>query len=225
VTTRLAKFVLRAKVTIEEASTRWSVHGSFGIAPPEWPQERDAQLASGGVLVACLGSDPGRWLQLAPAEPAAPAAPHTTRAPEVAGAPAAWTMREIAAGEPQVFGTTSESFVAQMLNLDIVGAVAFDKGCYTGQEIIARTHYRGRAKRRMQRFRASSPLALPGGTRGRLADGRAFIVVQSARDNAATEFLAVAPVALRAGDEAESAADAAGAPALEAAQLPLPYSF
>ena len=56
------------------------------------------------------------------------------------------------AGLPQVYAATSETFVAQMLNLDLLGAIAFDKGCYTGQEVIARAHYRGRVKRRMQRW-------------------------------------------------------------------------
>ncbi len=55
---------------------------------------------------------------------------------------------DIAAGLPQVYAATSEKFVAQMLNLDCIGAVSFDKGCYTGQEVIARAHYRGRVKRR-----------------------------------------------------------------------------
>ena len=49
---------------------------------------------------------------------------------------------------------TSETFVAQMLNLDLLGGIAFDKGCYTGQEVIARAHYRGRVKRRLQRWHA-----------------------------------------------------------------------
>ena len=69
------------------------------------------------------------------------------------------TLSAIAAGEPQVFAATSEAFVAQMLNLDLLGAIAFDKGCYTGQEVIARAHYRGRVKRRMQRF-VTGPRAL-----------------------------------------------------------------
>ncbi len=60
--------------------------------------------------------------------------------------------KDIAAGMPQVYGATSGLFVAQMLNLDCVEAISFTKGCYTGQEIIARAHYRGRIKRRMQRF-------------------------------------------------------------------------
>src|SRR6185312_17370732 len=69
-----------------------------------------------------------------------------------------WRQLDIISGLPQVYGATSEEFVAQMLNLDLVGAIAFDKGCYTGQEVIARAHYRGRVKRRLQRFRSHRPL-------------------------------------------------------------------
>ena len=65
--------------------------------------------------------------------------------------------RDRRAGEPQVYAATSEEFVAQMLNLDVLGAIAFDKGCYTGQEVIARAHYRGRVKRRLQRFCHRAP--------------------------------------------------------------------
>ena len=63
-----------------------------------------------------------------------------------------------------MYAATSEIFVAQMLNLDLLGAIAFDKGCYTGQEVIARAHYRGKVKRRMQRWLNTSGIALkPGG--------------------------------------------------------------
>ena len=69
---------------------------------------------------------------------------------------ASWERADIAAGLPQVYTATSEAFVAQMLNLDLLGAIAFDKGCYTGQEVIARAHYRGRVKRRLQRWHATA---------------------------------------------------------------------
>ena len=54
-----------------------------------------------------------------------------------------WRLAGIRAGLPQVYPETYETFVAQMLNLDVLGGVHFEKGCYTGQEIIARAHFRG----------------------------------------------------------------------------------
>ena len=128
---------------------------------------------------------------------------------------------DIEQGVPQVYAATSEAFVAQMLNLDVVGGIAFDKGCYTGQEVIARAHYRGRVKRRMQRFRSTSPVALAPGDAGTLRDGRTFRVVDAVQlPDGRSEFLAVAPMV--AGDPVEG--DAGGAP-LDAEPLPLPYSL
>lgn len=61
---------------------------------------------------------------------------------------AAWELLEIRAGIPDVTPATLEAFVPQMLNLDLLGGINFKKGCYTGQEIVARTHYLGKVKRR-----------------------------------------------------------------------------
>ena len=137
-----------------------------------------------------------------------------------------WRLGSIAAGLPQVYPATSESFVAQMLNLDLTGGISFEKGCYTGQEVIARAHYRGRVKRRMQRFLTDSPAALAPGDSGLLADGRAFKVVEAAQHaDGRCEFLAVAPLA---GTPAEPDADTTPAPAqtpLAAQTLPLPYAL
>jgi folate-binding protein YgfZ len=110
-----------------------------------------------------------------------------------------------------VYAATSEEFVAQMLNLDTLNAIAFDKGCYTGQEVIARAHYRGRVKRRMQRFVSRETCQLSPGDSGQLADGRTFKVVQAAQlADGRCDFLAVAPM-VGAGSEAASAAGASAA--------------
>jgi hypothetical protein len=61
-----------------------------------------------------------------------------------------WELREIQAGIPEVYAKTQEEFVPQMLNLDLLNGINFKKGCYTGQEIVARTHYLGTVKRRTQ---------------------------------------------------------------------------
>jgi folate-binding protein YgfZ len=127
--------------------------------------------------------------------------------------------QDIAAGVPLVGSATSGTFVAQMLNLDCIGAISFDKGCYTGQEIIARAHYRGRMKRRMQRFLSSGPAALAPGEAVTLEDGRsAQVVAATDRADGRTEFLAVASL--------EAPAEAGGAAArLAVSQLPLPYAL
>ncbi len=65
-----------------------------------------------------------------------------------AGAPC-WDWLNIRAGIPTILPQTQEQFVAQMVNLDLIGGVSFGKGCYPGQEIVARTQYLGKLKRRM----------------------------------------------------------------------------
>jgi len=72
-----------------------------------------------------------------------------------------WTAADIAEGLPQVGASTSGQFVPQMLNLDLLDAISFRKGCYTGQEIVARTQHLGRIKRRMFRYRLESRTAPP----------------------------------------------------------------
>jgi folate-binding protein YgfZ len=73
-----------------------------------------------------------------------------------------WHVSSVRAGLPQVFPETHEAFVAQMLNIDLLGGIAFEKGCYTGQEIIARAHFRGTVKRRMFLFHSAGSAPVPG---------------------------------------------------------------
>ncbi len=130
-----------------------------------------------------------------------------------------------------MYAATTEAFIAQMLNLDVLGAIAFDKGCYTGQEVIARAHYRGRVKRRMQRFRSASALRLSPGATGQLRDGRRYRVVEAVQlADGRCEFLAVTPMG--GGQDEPGDVAAAGAPRdtesatpLDAEQLALPYSL
>ena len=243
---RLGKFILRSKVKLADESAQWSISGLIGQA--NW----DDGMVNGvtrrdGALAVRIAGQPARWLLVSPASrPPAEAAERATAVERATALePAAalarggvlWERLAIAAGEPEVYAATSEAFVAQMLNLDAVGAIAFDKGCYTGQEIIARAHYRGRVKRRMQRFLTDAPAHLTPGDNGTLSDGRAFKVVRAVRhDDGCCEFLAVvgSAAAHGAGDEGAASGRAAGpesAPALErspvlsATSLELPYSL
>lgn len=80
---------------------------------------------------------------------------------EVLSEPSAVNMSEqIEAGLPWIGLQQTEQFTPHMLNLDLLDAISFDKGCYTGQEIVARTHYKGTSKRRMLRFESESPVSV-----------------------------------------------------------------
>jgi folate-binding protein YgfZ len=194
---KLRKYILRSKVRIEDPSNTLRV---LGCANGPAPNEGISQLRWGD-----------RRLLLAP-----------TDFPIDAGQSRAdWERLDIAEGLPQVYTATSEAFVAQMLNLDLLGAIAFDKGCYTGQEVIARAHYRGRVKRRLQRWFAAEGAAPVAGATVRSADGRSLTVVRSAAGAAGGwDLLAV-------GTFATGGEDAPGAePGLTVAgPLALPYSL
>lgn len=211
---RLAKFVLRARVKITDQSTAWRL---FGVIGPESAAEALAVLGSATATAhARVGKAPARWLIVLPAESPVSAVTNDVDRNK-------WHRLDIESGQPQVFAATSEAFVAQMLNLDALDAISFEKGCYTGQEVIARAHYRGRVKRRLQRFVTAAPQVLAIGSSGKLADGRAFTVVDAVQLNdGRCEFLAVAPLVQSAPAET----DESGAGQLVDAQpLSLPYSL
>jgi folate-binding protein YgfZ len=107
-------------------------------------------------------------------------------------------LQEVRAGLPQVFEANVEAFVPQMLNLDRVNGLSFRKGCYPGQEIVARTRYLGKLKRRMYRGIIDSQTPPSPGTEVvSKADGaKVGNVVLSAPDPVlGSEFLAVLQIA------------------------------
>lgn len=213
---RLSRYVLRAKLTLAEESQLWRVAGVR-------TSEATLPVPAAG-LAASVDATARRWLLVMPHSAADP-----VRMPAGVSVLSSedWRLADIASGLPQVHVATSETFVAQMLNLDCVGAISFRKGCYTGQEVIARAHYRGRVKRRMQRFRVRTQATLVPGTAGRFADGRSFVVVDAVRTgDAEAELLAVAPYAGTSEPGEGTATDAAGPlTKLDAEQLPLPYAL
>ena len=201
---RLAKFILRAKVKIDDVSENLRVDGIVANA-----DALPATLDEAGLVR--IAAQPSRWLRITAAHVEVRADATRQR----------WRGFDIAAGQPQVYAATSEQFVAQMLNLDALGAIAFDKGCYTGQEVIARAHYRGRVKRRMQRFVTHAQLELLPGTTGHFSDGRTFRIVDALRrSDGSCEFLAVTARSAREEPQAEPAAAV-----IEASALPLPYAL
>jgi folate-binding protein YgfZ len=200
---RLRKYVLRAKVRIEIPGPKLRVCGFLTDGPPPgiagiaWAERTLLLVHEGHELLDAPGADAARW-----------------------------ELADVRAGMPQVYAATSEQFVAQMLNLDSLGGIAFDKGCYTGQEVIARAHYRGRVKRRMQRWLNESGATLRPGDAARSADGRALAVVRVATlDGGGQEVLAVGNYSPAAEDAAANAAAGTGAGVVVSGPLPLPYSL
>jgi len=96
-----------------------------------------------------------------------------------------WALAEVRAGRPLIVQSTQDQFVPQMVNLEHTGGVDFKKGCYPGQEIVARAQYRGQVKRRMVQLPAPAGLELSPGQ-----EFNGGVVV----DSAGGELLAVMPI-------------------------------
>lgn len=133
---RLRKFVLRAKARID-ALEDWSVTWVGSDASRSAGTAQPADVAAGLVFE----YPDGRRLLARPG-----AAAEDPEAEQL------WQAADVAAGLPQVSAETTEHYVPQMLNLDLLDAISFTKGCYTGQEIVARMQYLGRLKRRLYRL-------------------------------------------------------------------------
>src|SRR6266480_2278856 len=134
---KLSMFVLRAKVRIADVSESWAQFGVWGDGAAG-PADPNAISRQGNIITVHVGG--ARYLVLGPANEVALAA--TTGEER-------WTLQEIRAGRPLITAATQDKFVPQMVNFDELGAVDFRKGCYPGQEIVARAQYRGQVKRRM----------------------------------------------------------------------------
>jgi len=144
---RLSMFVLRAKCKLDDATAAFSLHGIAGALPgrPQplavWGRSQADALQwlrlpdAAGVL---------RHLRIAPIDSPPPEGP--------ALALDTWRWLEVQSGVPLIEAATVEQFVPQMVNLELVGGVSFSKGCYPGQEVVARSQYRGTLKRRMALF-------------------------------------------------------------------------
>lgn len=147
---RLSMFVLRAKCKLSDASAEFAVYGLLGTpAAAAWTLARD-DAAVRIALPAASGL--GRALCVQPATDPAPAGAELSAAD--------WAWAETEAGMAWVRGATVEAFVPQMINFEVLGGVSFKKGCYPGQEVVARSQYRGTLKRRLQLFETDGDAAV-----------------------------------------------------------------
>ena len=161
---RLSMFVLRARCKLSDASGEkllWGLVGSPVIAGGGAGPAAPGLEAPGAVsrlehrIVVRLADADALPRALLLQDPQAPA-------PQGAPLPAsAWEAYEVRSAVPRVQARTVEQFVPQMVNLELVGGVSFQKGCYPGQEVVARSQYRGTLKRRAFLYVSDAP-AQPG---------------------------------------------------------------
>ena len=240
---RLSMFVLRAKVKVIKpamtiygiscAATRLpALNDALGMVLPVKPY--DLIHSALGYFVNAPASTPNslRWWWMTDAT----RTDQTTQANPMFTAllqddsSFAWPLADLTAGLPWIEASTQDLFIPQTINLDLIGGVSFTKGCYPGQEIVARSHYRGTLKRRMTMGRINWPNA---GT-DRLSVNGGDDVINTRDDNQPcgrvinavntddkTYLLFESPFAVMETDSLALAAY----PALKIEQLALPYSI
>jgi hypothetical protein len=195
---RLAMFILRSKVKLTDATGEWLQYGLWEVLPGG---DLSVRQVKDRIEV---GIDAKRTLLI-------------TKTPQsVDTAAEDWALAEVRAGRPLIVLATQDQFVPQMVNLELAGGVDFHKGCYPGQEIVARAQYRGAVKRRMVRLRGA---ALQPGQELYSDDtpGQASGTVVNAAGDESLAVLQVAAIEAKAPVRAQPQAAA-----LEV--LPLPYS-
>jgi folate-binding protein YgfZ len=151
---RLAMFIMRAKVQVRDASderVRLVVAGKQAVAAVAAamgaiPEAAMRSLAVEAGQVIRVGED--KLVLLVTPERAAGVWQTLCASVQPVGAPV-WDWLRLNAGIPMIVSATQEQFVPQMVNLEAIGGVSFQKGCYPGQEIVARSQYLGKLKRRM----------------------------------------------------------------------------
>src|SRR5579859_3843752 len=164
---RLSMYVLRSKVTLEDAGGTLACLGLAGAdaaallqkAGITVPAAIDAVTETDGIQIIRLHGETPRYAIYGAAAANGKLRARLESTGAKPGSDDDWALMKIQAGEPTVYPETTEHFVAQMLDLDRLGAIDFKKGCYIGQEVIARAHYRGAVKRHM--VRAESRTTVP----------------------------------------------------------------
>jgi folate-binding protein YgfZ len=150
---RLSMFVLRARCKLDDASAElplWGLTGNVsGMPDAAWQR---AEVSGGDLVRLPDARADGQTVPRALFAGTTPPAPATLDA-------GTWRWLEVQSGVPRIAVATAEQFVPQMVNLELVGGVDFQKGCYPGQEVVARSQYRGTLKRRAFVLEGPAPMA------------------------------------------------------------------
>lgn len=217
---RLSMFVLRAKAKLSDASAEFALHGLMGDAvaaasgqTPGAPWDKqDLGEAHLVHLYPAAGQPRALWI-----------APQGTPSPQAAALPAdVWRWSEVQSGVATLTAPLFELFVPQMLNYESLGGVNFKKGCYPGQEVVARSQFRGTLKRRAYIVRSEAALEVGMEVFAAGDAEQATGTVVQAAPAPDGGWLALVSMQIASAEEALNAGSASG-PALNI--LPLPYAL
>jgi len=229
---RLRMFVMRAKVTLDDASDTWV---RIGVAGPQAEQQLSAAIGrlppavnevvnANDITVLRLPGVQPRF-ELMGEQLHIQALWQRLAAQMMPVGAEVWSLLDILAGVPEVFKSSVEEFVPQMVNLTALGGVNFKKGCYPGQEIVARMQYLGTLKRRMYLAHIDANLPPAAGTPLYEAgsDGMQSIgAIVNAQPAPNGECSALAVVVIAAAERDAVRLGSPGGPVLKFQALPYP---
>ncbi|WP_457674315.1 CAF17-like 4Fe-4S cluster assembly/insertion protein YgfZ [Thiolapillus sp.] len=201
---RLRMFVLRARVVLEDVSDDLVIAGAAGACLEETitrlpGKDLGAVTSDDLTLIRLPGEQPR--IQVVGTADAVNAFRQRMANRAATASEDWWTLQNIRAGLPEVLDATAEAFIPQMVNLDVLEGISFTKGCYTGQEVVARMKYLGQLKRRMYLARATgnSPMS-PGDSlwspHSQSAQGAGKVVLAARLPDGSQEALAVAEISV-----------------------------
>ncbi|WP_092128474.1 folate-binding protein YgfZ [Polaromonas sp. YR568] len=220
---RLSMFVLRAKAKLSDASAEFALYGLAGpaidsIAGHVRPVWSKADIGAANLVFLHPGAGQPLALWCAPAATPAPEGSRITLAQ--------WQWLGVQSGIAMITQPIFEAFVPQMLNYESVGGVNFKKGCYPGQEIVARSQFRGTLKRRAYVAHTAGTPAVGQEVFHASDAGQPCGLVAAAAPNPAGGFDAIVSMQTSAAADAEGGRLTLGSASGEAlALLPLPYAL
>ncbi len=147
---RLAMYVLRSKVKLREITDEVQIVGLSGDFGKKlgFSEQKNSVIYQDDTTILCLSGNTPKWIVIASTEKLQNFTQHLDKSIIPAGKPV-WELLEILDGVPQITLSTADAFTPHMLNLQLIEGVNFKKGCYSGQEIVSRTQYLGKVKRRI----------------------------------------------------------------------------
>ncbi len=230
---RLGMFKLRSQVDLHDASDELMRIGLAGPKAPEMltaatetaPQNNNDVLHHGGLSCIRLPGPNPRFEILGLAESLSQVWINLMAQGAMPANRDQWALLDIRAGIPTIFGATAEAFVPQMTNMQLIDGVSFTKGCYTGQEVVARMQYLGKLKRRMYLARVESPVPPRAGDElyaagSESGQGAGRIVDARTSGNGDYDLLAVLEITAAEAGDVRLGEDG---PVLEFLDLPYPF--
>ena len=216
---RLRMFVLRAKAVLDDASSEFALFGCVGPIASQPPPPASAwtlSAESGGTRIQLYpgaGCDRALWIGPSGSSPALPQLPVGD-----------WLYAEVMSGVATISQPLVEALVPQMLNYESVGGVNFKKGCYPGQEVVARSQFRGILKRRAYIVRGSAPMHAGQEIFADMdAEQACGVVVQAAAEPGTGAWVGIAALQVQSAEHGGLTLGSAGGSSL--GLLPLPYAL